>query len=59
MPKKSVETHVYMTPEIKKRLEHFAKLNHRSVNGQIMHYIQSGVEHDDLVRSDKNYHANR
>lgn len=45
-PKRSVETHVYMTPALKKDLEKFAAVHCRSVNGQILHYVQRGVSQD-------------
>ena len=45
-PKRSVETHVYMTPALKKQLENAAENACRSVNGQILHYVQRGIEQD-------------
>ena len=46
-PERSVETHVYMTPAIKKQLERVAKKQHRSVTGQIMYYVQRGISQDE------------
>ena len=45
--KRSVETHIYMTPIMKRHLEQLAAQSHRSVNGQILFYIQRGIEQDD------------
>ena len=48
-PKRSVETHIYMTPALKRQLEHSAERDCRSVNGQILHYVQAGIERDAQV----------
>jgi hypothetical protein len=45
-PKRSVETHIYMTPALKRQLEQAAERGCRSVNGQILHYVQRGIEQD-------------
>ncbi len=45
-PDKSVETHVYMPLAMKRLLKKAASQAHRSVNGQILHYVQRGIEED-------------
>ena len=52
-PERSVEAHIYITPALKKRLKKYAELNHRSVNGQILHYVQSGIDHDETYHAGK------
>lgn len=46
-PKRSAQTHIYMTPAMKRQLERFAEKDCRSVNGQILHYVQRGIEQDE------------
>jgi hypothetical protein len=48
---KTVEIHVYLTPELKSRIEEWADKCHRSVNGQVLHYIERGMFADDRVAS--------
>jgi hypothetical protein len=43
------ETHVYMTKDEKKALQVQAFKESRSVNGQILHYIRSGLEGDGVL----------
>jgi hypothetical protein len=45
-PERSAETHIYMTPALKKQLQRAAEKACRSVNGQILHYVQRGIEQD-------------
>lgn len=45
-PERSVESHIYMTPQTKALLERFAQKSCRSVNGQILYYIQEGLRAD-------------
>lgn len=49
-PERSVETHVYMTPAVKRQLEKAALNDCRSVNGQILHYIQRGIVQDQAAK---------
>lgn len=43
---RSQEAHIYMTPAMKKDLARLARQSHRSVNGQILHYVQRGLTED-------------
>lgn len=45
-PERNVEAHIYMTPSDKALLEKYAQKACRSVNGQILYYIQHGIMHD-------------
>lgn len=44
--KRSVQTHIYMTQALKRTLEQVAEKACRSVNSQILHYVQRGIEED-------------
>lgn len=48
--KRSVEAHIYMTPALKKQLERMAERSCRSVNGQMLYYLQRGIEQDEAAR---------
>jgi hypothetical protein len=45
-PERPVETHIYMTLAMKRLVKKAAAKAHRSVNGQIMYYVERGVEQD-------------
>lgn len=46
-PERSVEAHIYMTPKMKKRLEKLATKAMRSMNGQILYYLDRGLGQDE------------
>lgn len=45
-PEKCVEVHIYMTFAMKVKLTRIAVKNHRSVTGQIEHYIKMGLDRE-------------
>lgn len=42
-PNRTIEAHIYMTPTMKAQLERAAAKACRSVNGQILYYVQAGL----------------
>ena len=45
-PERNVEAHVYMTPAMKTQIERAAAKACRSVNGQILYYVQLGLSQE-------------
>lgn len=45
-PEPKIQAHIFMTAAIKAQIERNAQKACRSVNGQIVFYIQQGVEQD-------------
>jgi hypothetical protein len=43
---RSVEAHIYMTPAQKRRLEQSAARDHRSINGQILYYVERALQQE-------------
>ena len=44
---RAAQLHIYMPPALKVRLQKAADRDHRSLNMQMLYYIERGVDQDD------------